>query len=279
MKRRVIAALLALVMALSLLPATALAADPQEVYVSQTGDGSAEADGTRENPFSSLNEAYEAITSKGTIILLSDIDETEPVDFDDDKTVTVCSEGEEPCTVTSSYAPEEAEGDHGIVRVTEGTVTLENIVLDAERKGGYVADQESLRCVYLRGGEDNMPELILGAGAVLQNGYAYRAVYNEVTINGQTQMVGSIVPGALGGGIYAEHAKVTMKAGSLLKRNEKMTTAASSVRRSPVNIPDVNTRIHRPDEYVNHAAPPEMIIPINIHMKLFPKSLLVPMPE
>lgn len=213
MKRRISVFLLALCMALMLVPAVALAegdataASPNDaVYVSASGDDAN--DGTEAAPYKTIAKAYAEVEDGGTIRLLSNIKTEGKLVLAQGKSVTIEGEaGDGAPVITCAPASSDLYAlEVGSERDPEApsSVTLRNATIDAEA--------QDLRCVRVCPGAI----LTLDSGATVRNG---RAVHQDgttgtsdwgggIVVDGGAKLVmndGSAVTGCsaeMGGGVY-----------------------------------------------------------------------------
>ena len=123
---------LALVMLISLLPSAAFAEDTSAIYVSSSGSDTT-GNGTEETPYATISKAYSAVTSGGTIYLLSDVDVSSQIIFNSTKTVTITSSGDRK-TINSKVTSTRYEFNSN----TNGAnTTFTNVILDGSGQTTY----------------------------------------------------------------------------------------------------------------------------------------------
>lgn len=152
MKRRLLAAILSLCIVMGMMPAMALAADPEPtgkiIYVSAQGRDAADA-GSKDDPFKSLSAAVTYAINNDTIVLLTDITASSCARIAD-KHLTITSAPGATYTISrdtnfaqiqdnarSTYNPAMIEVT--TPNSTGASVTLKNIVLDdmGRHEGNY----------------------------------------------------------------------------------------------------------------------------------------------
>jgi len=125
-----------------------------EVYVASYGSDT-EGDGSKENPYATINKAYDNAYTTATIYIMDDINQTEIVNFDLEKEIILTSYSEDgdinSILRNSSFTDKMVMMDHG-------TLTLKNITLDGQ-------NIESENCLYVT----KKSELNIEEGATIQN--------------------------------------------------------------------------------------------------------------
>ena len=146
MKKRILSLFLTLIMAMTLMPVSALAAEPDatpaEIYVSSSGND-ATGYGTKDSPYATLAKAVYIAPDGATIYVMTDLSMTQCARFYD-KHLTITSSGEDAVTITRGdsfgmqsdnarrwYNPAMIE-----VQTTSSSagLTLTNIILDDDGK-------------------------------------------------------------------------------------------------------------------------------------------------
>ena len=193
MKKRILSLFLTLIMAMTLMPVSALAAEPDAtpavIYVSSSGYD-ATGNGTEDSPYATLAKAVDIAPDGATIYVMTDLSMTQCARFYD-KHLTITSSGEYAVTITrgdsfgmqsddarSWYNPAMIEVC-GTPGKQDASLRLENIVLDDAGKkagtnfnqattdgsGGNTAlVQDAIIATY-----NNTATITLGDGAVLKN--------------------------------------------------------------------------------------------------------------
>lgn len=111
----------------------------------------------------SLTEAVASVSSKGTVVLLSDVSLTSGITISKPVVIT-SNEADQPCTIKNEEPDTDDRKDRGrIFTVTSGELQLQNIILDGGRDAGVTAFHP-LVCV-----NGNDAYLRMLEGAVLQN--------------------------------------------------------------------------------------------------------------
>ena len=125
--KKLISAALVLTMALTLLPAAAFA-DGTAVYVSSSGNDTT-GDGSQDDPYATISKAYSAVTTGGTIYLLSDVDVSRQIIFDAVKTVTITSADSSNIKTIYSKVPF-GYANRWFFNVNAGEIIFKNITID-----------------------------------------------------------------------------------------------------------------------------------------------------
>lgn len=113
--------------------------------------------------FGSFTEAVKNVSSKGTVVLLSDVSLTSPIAVSKPMVIT-SNEVEKPCVIKNVEQDTDDRQNRGrIFTVTGGELRLQNIILDGGRKEGVTA-YHPLICV---SGSNAFLRLL--DGAILQN--------------------------------------------------------------------------------------------------------------
>ena len=102
MKKRILSLFLTLIMAMTLMPVSALAAEPDAtpavIYVSSSGYD-ATGNGTEDSPYATLAKAVDIAPDGATIYVMTDLSMTQCARFYD-KHLTITSSGEYAVTIT-----------------------------------------------------------------------------------------------------------------------------------------------------------------------------------
>ena len=139
-------------------------------YVSSEGSD-LEGSGSRNKPYSTLNKAYDELPNGGTIKLLSDIDVSEQVLFDEDKAITLTSDSN---TYNITRSNELVDG--GTIRITNNVLTYENVNLSSsENNFSNIHISEDAKLIVNSGSISTTSEI---ANVILN--------YGELVINGGT---------------------------------------------------------------------------------------------
>jgi len=162
------------------------------VYVSENGSDTT-GDGTKEHPFATVDHAYDIVQDNGTIYLLSDISQDASVAVDENKTVTIASEGSNNYSLNRTGVTGKT-----MFTVSIGTLKLTNVTLDG---GNYQTSASN--AVLMSGGTVEIAE-----GATIKQFCttdATGSVGGAVTVNGGTlNMTGGTIQdnsGQNGGGV------------------------------------------------------------------------------
>ncbi len=132
-------------------------AELASVYVSANSTGT-DLDGSREKPFATLADAYNAVSSGGTIYLLTDIEQNTTLTIDADKDFTLTSDGGTHTisgTTSNTY-----------LTITSGTVTLQNITVAGHGKDGTAHTKPLINVGQNSSGS---ARLILQSGATIKD--------------------------------------------------------------------------------------------------------------
>ena len=146
-RQRFASLLLALVMLMSLLPSAAFAEDAKSaVYVaapssdasgaSGATDGAVYGDdtsgnGSETNPYATIRKAYTEVANNGTIYLLSDLNESNAIEFKVDKTVTITSANSNDIKTIYSKVSFGYENRY-FFNVNKGEIIFKNITIDGK---------------------------------------------------------------------------------------------------------------------------------------------------
>lgn len=155
MKKRILSALMALCLMLTLVPVSALAED-ESIYVSVTGNDE-RGEGTKDDPYATLAKAVTAAVDGATIYVMSDLTMTESARYWEGKDITITSDpgilsGEKTAFTISRAATgfkptnDEARGGYNgaLIEVGNGaSLTLTNIILDDGGHAAYSSDDGS----------------------------------------------------------------------------------------------------------------------------------------
>lgn len=212
MKRKLLSMALACTMCLSMLPAPAALAASTTRYVSQ--DGGEAGDGSIDNPYATIQDAYAASSEGDTICIQGELSLTEPVTLDDDKTVTLT--GQDGGALTYIASTNISTASAGVLTVNSGQVTIRDLTV--QMPTDKAANGRSL---YVGPGA----EVILGRGSVIANGYLAYSGGNICVDGGSLTMEnGSAVQDAYianntdcyGGGVWVTNGgSFTMIGGSI----------------------------------------------------------------
>ncbi len=162
----------------------------ERVYVSSSGSDEV-GNGSIENPYASLQLAYNKVKSGGEILLLSDITATETTTMDiENKEVTLRSHGED---VYSIYRDDNFTSQVLEIR-NANTVTTSNIIFDGR---GVISNASLI--------ESHDSILSLNEGTTIQNNNNHGRFYAE--LNGS---------GALGGGLFLWDSTLNINGANIL---------------------------------------------------------------
>ena len=159
-----------------------------DVYVSEEKGDDTTGDGTEQHPFKTIGRAYNVVQNKGTIHLLSDITQNTSVSVDEDKAVTISSEGETPHSIKRT-----SESGTTMFNVSQGTLTFMNVTLD----GGNQQTAAQGNAIAITGGTVN-----LGSSATVKD-----------------FCVGSSTGGSSGGAVVVSGGTLNMQSGAVIKDN------------------------------------------------------------
>ena len=193
MKKRILSLFLTLIMAMTLMPVSALADELEvtvaEIYVSSSGDD-VSGNGTKDSPYATLAKAVDIAPDGATIYVMTNLSMTQCARFYD-KHLTITSSGEYAVTITRGDSFETQSDDARSwynpamieVQTTSSSagLTLTNIILDDDGKHmGTVFAQASsgeentanTKCVQdaiIASNATVLCTITLGEGAILRN--------------------------------------------------------------------------------------------------------------
>ncbi len=194
-------------------------ADSGTIYVSASGsDGSG---GGQSGPLATLGAAYAAVSDSGTIVILDELELTEPVVFGEDKAVTIAGE---PGAALVYTGTDNISSTGGILTVLAGQLTLQDVTVRMPEVPGTNG-----RPLYVGPGGT----AVLSDGAVLANGYlAYGG--GNVLVDGGTLEIeeGSAIENAYianntacyGGGVLISNGGTVRMTGGVIRDNTIHTT-------------------------------------------------------
>ena len=175
--------------------------DRNNLYVASYGSD-IDGRGTKEKPYATIQKAYDNAWESATIYIMTDLQISETVLFDKNKTVTLQSE-------TDNHKLTRDNMTEYILMITTGETTITNLTLDGENKE---ANESLLR---VEGTETNICKLNLGENVIIQNnidtedhggGASWR--YSNVTIDGAKFL--NNVASYGGGGFISRFSDVTI---------------------------------------------------------------------
>ena len=174
------------------------------IFVGSTISDGSKTKGTRDNPYTSLAEAYSAVDISNRIILLSNIELTGTFNLDANKTITITSDGD------STYSLTRGSGCSGtMLNVTAGSVTLTNVTVDGKNSGGDFLVKV--------GASSGAPSLTLDSKATIQNGTGGGILLgvngNSSSVGKLTILDGATVTGNSGGDTYGDSTDHTTVGG------------------------------------------------------------------
>ncbi|MCM3759949.1 S-layer homology domain-containing protein [Alkalihalobacillus oceani] len=137
------------------------------IYVSSDGNNST-GDGTRANPYATLNKAYQEVPDGGTIYVLKDITQTtkdgQMLSLGSDKRVTITTAPEVETVTIKRGEPSGNNSTDSQFNLTEGELTLKNIIIDSN----YNEQRISGRIINVFNGS----KLIIEEGVILRGSYS-----------------------------------------------------------------------------------------------------------
>ncbi len=129
------------------------------LYVSSKGNDETGI-GSKTNPYKTIKKAYEEVKEEGTIYIMDDITQTETLNLNEDKSITITSDNG-----IHKILRNNTESMH-LINISDGNITLQNITVDGNK----------LDIEYGLIGLDDKAHLVLGSNATLTNAIAN--VYN-----------------------------------------------------------------------------------------------------
>ena len=176
------------------------------LYVSNSGDDETGI-GTTTKPYKTIEKAYSEASDNSTIYIMDDITQTETLNLNENKNITITSHGVNHSIIRGNDLLEY------VINFTNGTLTLENIVLDGNKIDG------SDRFFVVNG---TNAELNIENGAVIKNNYktvndngagsALRVITGTVNMNGGEISYNKTVHGTVG---VSSKAKFNLNGGSI----------------------------------------------------------------
>lgn len=194
-------------------------ADSGTIYVSATGhDGSG---GGPASPLATVGAAYATVQDDGTIVILDDLELTEPVVFGENKNVTITGD---PGAAITYVGTDNISSSSGILSVLAGQIALQGLTVQMPEVPGCNG-----RPLYV--GPDGAA--VLAEGTVLANGYlAYGG--GNVLVDGGTLVIeeGAAIENAYianntacyGGGVLLSNAGMARMTGGVIRDNTIHTT-------------------------------------------------------
>lgn len=171
------------------------------LYVSSKGSDT-DGIGTKNNPYLTIAKAYNEASDDSTIYIMDDITQNETLNFDQDKNITITSDGTRHSIIRGN------DSKQAIMNQISGTLTLENIVVDGnnvEANNALVVLHDSnstlnINSAIIKNGKntftyDNKTPENLGGGVCATQGILN--VNNTTISNNQSDY---------GGGIYVDQA-------------------------------------------------------------------------
>lgn len=211
---------LACTMCLSMLPAPMALAVSTTRYVSQDGDETG--DGSIDNPFATIQDAYAASSEGDTICVLGELALTEPVTLDEGKSITLAGEDGGVLTyISSTNIPTTSAG---VLTVYSGHVTICDLTVQMPEDMAANG-----RPLYVGPGA----EVTLDSGAEIANGYLAYSGGNVFVDGGSLVMEnGAVIRNAYvanntdcyGGGVWVANGGSFTMSGGAIQGNAVHTT-------------------------------------------------------
>ena len=125
------------------------------LYVSASGSDT-KGNGTREKPYQTIQKAYNSAWDNATIYIMTDLQVSKTILFDQNKNITLQSE-------TDNHKLTRYNMTDYILQITSGETTITNLTFDGENKETHGS------LLYAQGTEINQGTLTLGENAIFQN--------------------------------------------------------------------------------------------------------------